>query len=143
MFRYLFQKIYFENRSSIFLQNSTSLLMDGSSGEEASITLTGTTCTWRRLVTFVSRDTVTWFPSAVKRKITSYGSRLIFRNLVLGQIFKIVVTETTYACTCVFTDCQNVWIIFYRTVSRYRWHILVSIIHINCKRGIGKNFISI
>lgn len=108
-FRGSFLKAMFsQNRSSLSfstLQNSTWLLMDGINGEETNITLTITSCTWSRLVNSVGRDMVTWFPSTVKRKTSSYGNRLIFRNLVLGQVFKMAVIETTlktYMCMCVY-----------------------------------------
>ncbi len=57
------------------LQIIIPLQMAGLSGEGSSIILTANQCPWRTLDTFVSRDMVTWYLSAVKMKICSYGSR--------------------------------------------------------------------
>lgn len=62
------------------LQTITLLQMVGSSGEKISIILTQTQCTWRMLATSVSRDTVTWLLSIVKKKMSSYGSRWVFSH---------------------------------------------------------------
>lgn len=57
------------------LQTTIPLQMVGLSGEEISITLTEWQCPWKMLVISVRRSMVTWYLSAVKMKITSYGNR--------------------------------------------------------------------